>query len=93
MIDTKILNSIGIDFDNTIVCYDDIFYNLAINKGWIKENRRLSKNEVRDVIHRSNNGIKKWKILQSIVYGDLILDAPPMPEVFEFIKICNEPGL
>ena len=86
----KTINSIGIDFDNTIVYYDDVFYNLAFNKGWIKKNRKLSKNEIRDFIHKSNNGIEKWKVLQSMVYSSLISNAPPMPEVFKFIKICND---
>jgi hypothetical protein len=85
----KTINSIGIDFDNTIVCYDDVFCNLAFNKGWVNKNSGLSKNKVRDLIHKSNNGIEKWKELQSMVYSDLISIAPPMSDVFKFIKSCN----
>jgi hypothetical protein len=86
---TRTINSIGIDFDNTIICYDDVFCNLAFNKGWIDKDIGLSKNEIRDFIHEGDNGVEKWKFLQSMVYSNLISIAPPMPEVFKFIRICN----
>jgi len=88
-IDVIDIASIGIDFDNTIVCYESIFQDLAVKKKWIHSKRKLSKHEVKDKIYNLENGIIKWKTLQSIVYSDLISNAIPKQGVFEFIKKCN----
>ena len=43
---------VGIDFDNTIVCYDSLFYNIALEKGLIPSNISKSKNSVRDYLRK-----------------------------------------
>ena len=81
--------SIGIDFDNTIVCYESIFQDLAEKNNWIQSENKLTKRDTKDRILDLKNGIVKWKTIQSIVYSDLISNAIPMQGVFEFIKKCN----
>ena len=39
---------IGIDFDNTIVCYDQLFHNLALERNLTPKNLPISKQAVRD---------------------------------------------
>ena len=39
---------IGIDFDNTIVCYDDVFHEVAREQGLIPNDLPANKGAVRD---------------------------------------------
>jgi len=41
---------IGIDFDNTIVCYDQIFHEAAVERDLIQPNLPASKQVVRDAL-------------------------------------------
>lgn len=86
---SKGTKSIGIDFDNTIVCYEKIFQDLAVQNNWIKGDKKLTKNEIKNTILNHKNGVMKWKTMQSLVYSDLISKAIPMRGVFEFFKKCN----
>lgn len=83
------ISSIGLDFDNTIVCYEDIFQNLAEQNNWIQSEKKLTKSDIKDKILSLKNGLFKWKTMQSLVYSDLISSATPMQGVFDFIKKCN----
>ena len=58
---------IGIDFDNTIVCYDKVFHKVAIEKGLIPEDIPPSKNNVRDHLRRIGGG-KYYICIGDIVY-------------------------
>ena len=39
---------IGLDFDNTIVLYDEIFYNYVLENGYIEPTIEKTKKAVRD---------------------------------------------
>ena len=80
---------IGIDFDNTIVDYSDIFTKQACRLGWIKAGGKKTKQEVRDMIKKLPDGEMKWKKLQGLVYGKFITDASPFEGVIEFIQRCR----
>ena len=75
---------IGIDFDNTIVCYDNIFYSIALEKGYIKNDVPPKKKIIRDII-RKNFGEIIWQKLQLEIYGSKIIEAKPFVGVFDFI--------
>ncbi|MCK5013488.1 MAG: hypothetical protein KAS66_06685 [Candidatus Omnitrophica bacterium] len=79
---------IGIDFDNTIIDYSDIFTKQACNLGWIKVNTKKTKQQVRDAVRELPDGEIKWRKLQGLVYGKFINDAMPFDGVMEFIKRC-----
>ena len=79
---------IGIDFDNTIIDYSDIFTKQACNLGWIKADTKKTKQQVRDTVRELPDGESKWRQLQGLVYGKLINDAKPFEGVIEFIKKC-----
>lgn len=67
---------IGIDFDNTMVCYDQLFWTLAREKGLIGESIERRKNAVRDDLRR--RGLEpRWTALQGEAYGSRILEAVP----------------
>ncbi len=74
---------IGVDFDNTIVCFDTLFHRAAIEKKLIPATVGHAKNDVRDYLRKIGKE-SDWTALQGDVYGDLIKDAEPFPGVIEF---------
>lgn len=83
---------IGVDFDNTIVCYDSVFFNVGLELGLVPESIGKTKQEVRRYIqmHLSND---LWTMLQGEVYGARLLEAEPFPGVTEFFVICRQRGI
>ncbi len=59
---------IGIDFDNTIANYDEVFCKVAINNKLIKKDWSGNKQALRKKIIKDNNE-EVWKKLQGLVYG------------------------
>ena len=59
---------IGIDFDNTIVCYDDVFFKAAQKICPIPVSIGPSKKDLRDWM-RSHGKEREWIELQGEVYG------------------------
>ena len=72
---------IGIDFDNTIVCYDNSFFQVALEKKWIEKKILKTKVAVKNFM-QNNNLSKEFTILQGLVYGKEILKA----KVFDGFK-------
>lgn len=83
---------IGVDFDNTIICYDGVFHRAAIEKGLIPETVGRAKNQVRDHL-RAQQREDDWTWLQGYVYGLKIIECPPFPGVLEFFARCAAAGL
>lgn len=82
---------IGVDFDNTIVCYDEIFFRVAREEGLIPFDLQPSKNAVRDYL-RSEGMEGLWTKMQGIVYGKRILEAKPFPGALEFFQKASKLG-
>lgn len=80
---------IGIDFDNTIIDYGDIFVKQAIELDWIKAGAPKTKQQVRDIVRKLPDGEMKWKKMQGLVYGKLIGSADPFEGVVKFIERCR----
>lgn len=59
---------IGIDFDNTIACYDGVFHKAAIERELIPADLPTDKTSVRDYL-RAQGKEDDWTILQGYVYG------------------------
>ena len=75
---------IGIDFDNTIACYDGLFHKVALEQGLISDDVAINKVAVRD--HLKNAGKEPvWTELQGYVYGKRMDEADIFSGVFEFI--------
>jgi hypothetical protein len=79
---------LGIDFDNTIVCCDDLFYKSAVIKKLIPETTPKNKSDVRDYLRRQGRE-DEWTALQGYVYGSLLKEAPPFPGVVDFFSYCK----
>lgn len=83
---------IGIDFDNTIVGYDEVFHAEALRQGLIPAEAPVSKNGVRDYLRKSNREAE-WTRLQGRVYGACMGGAAPFPGVIDFFKHCHAEGI
>ncbi len=81
---------IGIDFDNTIVHYDDVFYKYAIEEKLIARGVEASKEEVKKHIRALPRGNEKWTALQAVVYGRKMKEAIFKKGAEKFIKKCRE---
>lgn len=76
---------IGIDFDNTIVCYDDVFYIAALEQGLIPQNINKDKSSVRDYL-RSIGKEEEWIVLQGYIYGPGLTLATPFEGIQNFLN-------
>lgn len=74
---------LGVDFDNTIVCYDQLFHQVAVKRGLIPGEVPPRKNAVRDFL-RGQGRERDWTELQGFIYGPHMADARPFPGVIEF---------
>ncbi len=59
---------IGIDFDNTIACYDGVFHAVAVERGLIPADIPTDKQSVRDFL-RAQGRDADFTVLQGCVYG------------------------
>ena len=76
---------IGFDFDNTLISYDRLFYQVAIDHNLIPKTVQIQKNAVRDYL-RIKGKEEDWTRIQGEVYGGRILEAEPYPNMLESIK-------
>ncbi|MDR3491436.1 MAG: hypothetical protein P4M12_05240 [Gammaproteobacteria bacterium] len=80
---------IGIDFDNTIICYDQVFCDLAKSWELIEKDYQGSKHELRDTIRMLPEGDLVWQRMQGKAYGERIQKAEIFPGFKEFVAACN----
>ena len=80
---------IGIDFDNTIICYDDVFCNLAKSWQLVDADYQGAKKELKDKIQALPEGDLVWQRLQGKTYGEFIHQAQLFAGCKEFISHCN----
>ncbi len=83
---------IGVDFDNTIVCYDSLFHAVALERALITPDVPASKEHVRNAI-REHVSEESWTELQGHVYGVAIDRAAPFPGALEFFAACAQRGV
>jgi hypothetical protein len=76
---------IGVDFDNTLVSYDELFARLAgLNL--------TGKKAIRDQVRQLHGDIA-WQKLQGIAYGPRMAEAQLIEGVPEFFAACRQRGL
>ena len=84
----KSLIRIGVDFDNTIVCYDKLFYKIALEQGLIPSEIPCSKSQVRDYLRKCDRE-DDWTELQGYVYGSRMNEANIFDGVADFFIWCK----
>lgn len=83
---------VGIDFDNTIVCYDGLFHRLAVEMKLVPAQTPATKGGVRDYLRQTGRE-DAWTELQGHVYGSRMNEAQAFPGVMEFFTRCREQGI
>ncbi|HET7670339.1 MAG TPA: HAD family hydrolase [Burkholderiales bacterium] len=83
---------IGVDFDNTLVSYDDIFHRVALEQGVIPASLARTKLAVRDHLRREGRE-EVWTEMQGTVYGARMDDVQAYPGALEFLKWAREQGI
>jgi hypothetical protein len=82
---------IGIDFDNTIACYDGVFHKAALERGLDVPALSRDKNGVRD--HLNSTGRKDvFTELQGYVYGARMDLATPYEGALDFVEAAHGTG-
>jgi hypothetical protein len=79
---------IGIDFDNTIACYDGVFHAAALERGLIPVDIDRDKNSVRDYLNGAGR-TNDFTELQGHVYGARMDLAAPYPGFGEFVAAAR----
>ncbi len=82
---------IGIDFDNTIINYGNLFLEAGLSLGVLPENTGCSKKAIRDYLIGIGRE-QDWIRIQGLVYGDYIQKATIMEGFFQFSHRCYENG-
>jgi hypothetical protein len=84
--------NLGLDLDNTLICYDRAFHARAVELGLIIADTPAAKAAVRRAV-REAHGDGAWTRLQGEVYGPRIGLARPFPGALEFLAACRERGV
>jgi hypothetical protein len=79
---------VGVDFDNTLVVYDDLLRAMALERGLIAAGAARSKREIRDAVRRLPDGETHWQRLQAAAYGPRIGEARLAEGVAAFLDRC-----
>jgi hypothetical protein len=75
---------IGIDLDNTIVCYDRLFHQLAVGQGLAPHDAPTGKHGIREHL-RATGREDAWTKLQGQAYGPEMHRADAFPGAVKFI--------
>jgi hypothetical protein len=81
---------LGIDFDNTLVTYDEVFRATAASWGKIGMGMGARKQAIRDHLRQLPDGELTWQRLQGHVYGKGIAQAKMFAGVDSFLRRCRE---
>lgn len=84
---------IGVDFDNTLISYDDVFYQHALDLNLISKASSKNKKDVRDAIRLLPEGEIVWQKVQAFVYTKGITQAKLNEGVGRFLKACLAKGI
>ncbi|EKD91641.1 MAG: hypothetical protein ACD_29C00463G0010 [uncultured bacterium] len=80
---------IGVDFDNTIVCYHDVFHKVAVDRKLIHPNFPKDKEKIRNYLRKINQE-DAWTEMQGVVYGKEMAFAKAFSGVAIFFKAMRK---
>jgi hypothetical protein len=82
---------IGVDLDNTIVCYDGVFTLLAVEAGLPDAVSQRGKLQIRDFLRRQDRE-DEWTVMQGRAYGDRMADAVPFAGALDVLAAAKAGG-
>jgi|GEM_PF-80204 len=84
---------LGLDFDGTVVVYDEVFHRHAVERFGMPEGDKSvprTKTAVRDWLRSQPDGEAKWIELQGLVYGLKMAEAKLAPGLAEFLHAIRD---
>jgi len=84
---------IGIDLDNTIINYDEVFPRLAKSLGIARLSDPPSKLSIKAQLLKEKDGERQWRSLQGQVYGSGVASADLYPGIYRFLWRCKARGI
>lgn len=84
---------VGLDFDNTLITYDEVFLELAQERGLTAPGFQGRKQAIRDSIRLLSDGELMWQELQGRVYGKGVARATMFEGVGSFLQRCRQNGI
>jgi hypothetical protein len=82
---------LGIDFDNTLACYDQIFTDLAHELNLIDVSEVKTKQQIREQARLRDELL--WQRMQGMVYGQRMQQAALFSGAAEFLAHCAATGV
>jgi len=82
---------IGIDFDNTIIDYNNLFYSAWVSLGILPRTPVPDKKTIRHILVETGRE-DDWIRIQGLVYGKYIQDAKTMEGFPSFLDLCKKSG-
>lgn len=79
---------VGIDFDNTIAIYDEVFHEYGVTRFGMPESISCDKPSIRNYFWTYSGGREDWIELQGIVYGTKMSEASLAPGFEAFLRGC-----
>lgn len=83
---------IGVDFDNTVVSYDELFHRVALERNLVPRELPATKVSVRDYLRQAGKE-DIWTEIQGYVYGARTEDAVAYPGVIVFFARARAAGV
>ena len=83
---------LGLDFDNTLIFYDDIFHKIASEKKLIPNVFPAQKKKIRDFLI-ANNLEDQFTHIQAEVYGKRIIEAKPCKNLIKNLKKIKDKNI
>ncbi|MEW6303821.1 MAG: haloacid dehalogenase-like hydrolase [Verrucomicrobiota bacterium] len=83
---------LGVDFDNTIVCYDSLFHRVCRERGLIPAEIPVNKTDVRNYLRKVGRE-DDWTEMQGYVYGARMIEADAYPGVTDFFRACKDASI
>ena len=87
------IRRVGLDFDNTIVIYDEVFHLCATRDFGMPQGVLKNKSSIRDYFWAYDGGRDHWIELQGIVYGNHMEHAKLAADFETFVYAAKTQGL
>ena len=89
---------IGVDFDNTLIIYDDLLKKLAFDRNLLDRNLLgqgaiQGKKQIRDALRARPDGEIEWQKLQADAYGPAIGEARLAAGAGRFLELARKAGI
>lgn len=82
---------VGIDFDNTLVNYEGLFYREAVRRHLVPPSIARDRLSVRDAL-RQDGRDEDFTLLQGYVYGPGLREAPAHPHALDVVRRLTAAG-